>query len=328
MKPVLIALLFATLSVACSDGKSIVVVSVLTDAQPIANVAQLRVRATTGQMGEYSQEVLYPEKPRAENELLEINSTKPVTFSMTFRSMFKGTVTFQVEALDVTQTVLASGESSSEPLSEGQITYATVTVRAPCDPLSPAIVCGNGRNCALICDSQDRAKLVCVAPGLKNPGDLCNDLSDCVPGAECFQFACAGTSVKTCRQFCNTDADCGAGSVCNLDISCPASATRARVCTRACNPTGEATQGCVPGLRCFVYAGEITDCACSPASRISGVGQPCTEEDDCLPGLTCVDQAGQKTCRALCMLVSPLCPSGTTCTPLSSPVYRVYGACL
>lgn len=319
----------ATLVAACSDEKSTVVVAVYAGSAPIARVAQLRVRATNGQMSEYSQELFYPEKPRAEDALLELNSVTPVTFSMSFRTMFKGTVTFEVDALDPNKAVLGSGESSPEQLNEGQVTYSTVRVSLPCNPLQPTATCGAQQNCAYVCDSQNQAKTVCLASGLKGPGEVCSDLSDCAPGSECFGFNCLGTSIKTCRKFCATDADCGTGATCVVGITaCSTTPIDTRVCSQPCNPTGAAIDVCQPGMNCFIFAGEVTDCACRAPTRIAGIGQACTNDDDCIPGLTCVDRSGQKTCRPLCALAAPACPTGTTCTPLNSPVYKVYGACL
>lgn len=332
MKTALLLLPLATMALACSDENSTVVVSVYSSAAPIPRVAQLRVRA---QAGVYSQELLYPEKPRAEDALLELNSATakatPVTFSMSFRPMFKGTVVFNVEALDPSQVVLASGASSPEQLRTGQVTNASVMVSPACDPLQPSATCGNGLNCAFVCDPEThQSRTSCMKSGLKSPGEICGDLADCAPGAECFEFTCQGTTIKTCRKFCASDADCGTDSACNLSISCSASTTKASICSRPCDPTGNATGGCVQGLHCFVYAGEVTDCACSPSTRTGGTGQACTGDDGCLPGLTCVERGGQKTCRPLCTVASSVsvCPTGTACTALSSPVYKVYGACL
>lgn len=328
MKTGILLLSLATIAAACSDERSMVVVSVLSSGGPIARVAQLRVQATNGQSGEYHQELFYPEKPKSEDALLELNQT-PVTFSMSFRPIFKGTVTFEVEALDPAKNVLASGRSSPEQLNVGQVTYSTVKVSPACDPMQPVATCGSGQNCAFVCDSNKQAKTVCVSSHLTKPGEVCSDLADCVPGSECFEFTCLGTSIKTCRQFCTSDADCGTGATCSLSISCSASSSQARICSRPCDPTGNATGGCVPGLRCFVYSGEVTDCACSPSTRTGTVGQVCTSDDGCMPGLTCVDRGGQKSCRPLCVLTATAgCPTGTTCTALSSPVYKVYGACL
>jgi hypothetical protein len=324
------ALLFAVVAAACSDDKSVVVVSVYSNGLPVARVAQLRVEAINGQSGEYTQELYYPEKPRAEDALFEL-SDKPVTFSISFRTMFKGTVTFKVEALDPANGVVASGESSPEQLNVGQVTYSTVWVSPACDPMQPIATCGERKNCAFVCDEQKQAKTVCMAAGVKQTGDACDSLSDCAPGSECFTFTCSGISIKTCRKFCASDTDCGVGSTCSLSITCSASNREALICSRPCDPTGDASDGCTPGLSCFIYAGEVTDCACKPASRTGVTDQACTGDDGCLPGLTCVDRGGQKTCRPLCVLgktEKPVCPPGSTCTEVTSSVYKTYGACL
>jgi hypothetical protein len=324
----LAALLLAALGLSCSENKSIVVVAVYSGDVPVSGVAQLRVQAVNGQLGEYSEVLYYPEKPRAETALLELSKAQPVTFSLTFRSMFKGTVKFKIDALDGAQAILASGDSSPEQLGSGQITYANVRVVPPCDPMKPALTCGERQNCAFVCDAQKQAETVCLASGLTNPGDACGDLSDCAPGSECFEFSCAGSPVKTCRKFCSTDADCGAGAACIALTPCSGSARKANICSRPCDPTGSATNGCAAGLRCFIYAGEVTDCACSPATRTGSMGQTCASDEACQPGLTCVDFGGQKTCRPLCTIKNSVCPGGSSCTQVDSSVYKTYGVCL
>lgn len=195
-----------------------------------------------------------------------------------------------------------------------------------CDPLRPSLTCGEGQNCAFVCDPQNQPKRVCLSGGSRSPGTVCNELADCAPGSACFQYSCSGTSIKTCRRFCSNDQGCGTGATCSLSFSCSASSEEARICSQPCDPTGSADDGCAQGLYCFVYAGEVTDCACRPSSRVGANGQKCTSDDSCAPGSTCVDRGGQKTCRPICSLAAASCPSGTVCTQLTG--YRVYGACL
>ena len=66
MKTARMALLCAAMALSCSDEKSVVVIAVYGGVVPVTGVAQLRVQATTGQSGEYSQVLFYPETPRAE----------------------------------------------------------------------------------------------------------------------------------------------------------------------------------------------------------------------------------------------------------------------
>ena len=321
-----VVFLLSALAAACSDAKSFVVVSVFSSVHPIANVAQLRVTVTDGQ---YNQQLLYPETPRPATALLQLDPTMPVTFSVSLRPMFKADVTFDVEALDTAGVPLGEGTSGPQPLNVGQVTYATVYVTPPCDAMAPVEICGAGKTCALVCDQDSRPEMLCFSAGQVNPGDPCTDITDCLPGSECFEFKACSTAAqprKTCRQFCNVDSDCGAGS-CNTSVSCNTTSTSLRLCSRPCYPTGDATGGCAAGLFCFIYTGEITDCACLDQSRVGAVGVSCATDENCQPGLMCVDRGGSKSCRTICQLSNPTCPTGT-CTRLTNPNYQVFGACL
>ena len=324
----LLLILLAPLAATCSEDKSFVVVSVFSRGHAIPNVAQLRVTATAGQNQEYTQEFLYPEKPRAETALLQLDTATPITFSVSFRSTLKGEVAFDVEPLDTAQTVLGSGTSAPQPLSVGQVTYSTVYVSPTCDPMVPATSCGANETCAVMCDLKSRPQSVCFSAGTNGPGESCTALTDCVSGTECFGSQSNACSIKVCRKFCNSDTDCGTGSACNIGVSCSATSTQTHLCSRPCNPTGDATDGCAAGLLCFIYTGEITDCACRDASRVGEVGTVCKTDEDCQPGLMCVNRGGAAgACQTICQL-GTTCPSGTTCTQLTNPVYRVFGACL
>jgi len=322
-----LVLLLSALAATCSEDKSFVVVSVFSSAHPIVGVAQLRVTVNDGQ---YNQQILYPDKPRAATALLQLNDATPVTFSVSLRTMFKADVTLDVEPLDMEQASLGRGTGGPFPLRVGQVTYATVYVSPACDPMTPATVCGADKTCALVCDQNSRPEMLCFPAGQMNPGDPCTDITDCLPGSECFEFKPCSTAAqprKTCRQFCNIGSDCIVGS-CNTSVSCNTTSTSLHLCSRPCDPTGDATVGCAPGLLCFIYTGEVTDCACGDANRVGAVGASCATDENCQPGLMCVDRGGTKSCQTICQLSTPKCPTGTTCTRLTNPDYQVFGACL
>jgi hypothetical protein len=145
--------------------------------------------------------------------------------------------------------------------------------------------------------------------------------------------------VMTCLRFCDhNDAACGeTNAFCNVPIRCGTTSPDFAACSRPCDPTGSATKGCATGLSCFVYAGETTDCACA---GLGDLGASCTQNSGCngepacagcRTGLSCVVLTGSATsagtCRSVCSLASPACPTGTTCHAFDSSARRLYGFC-
>jgi hypothetical protein len=334
---------------ACSDD-SYAVISVLTYAGTIDAVAQFRVNVGNGSAVDT---LVYPPQP---SESLHLDTSHPVTFSVEFSTSRTGEAAFEVEALAKDGTVLGYGKTATT-LAKGNVVNATVLVvkgalrperetdagvtsdagtsSLSCDPYAPALACGANRTCGLLCSASQPAVGMCYAAGTKKPGDTCTSNNDCDPGAQCFTFTAVGCSVMTCLRFCNLDdASCGEqGAYCNLPIKCGTTA-QFEACSRPCDPTGAATTGCAPGLACFVYATETTDCACA---GLGTAGATCTQNSGCngeagclgcQAGLSCVVPTGSTSgvCRPICTLSAPVCPSGT-CHAFDQSTRRMFGFC-
>jgi hypothetical protein len=338
---------------ACKED-SYAVVSVLTLSGSVAGVAQFRVYVHNGS----DEDTLY--YPKQPTESLVLDTTHPVTFSVEFGTSRGGEATFGVEALDANGTTLGYGESDSV-IAKGKVFRVTVFIEIgavrpqvgidagttidggssslACDPYQPALACGTGQTCGLLCNPGEPAIGMCYSAGPGQPGSVCDKNDDCLPGSQCFAFEAVGCSVKTCLRFCNhDDAACGEqGAFCNLPFSC-GSTHEFFACSRPCDPTGSGTTGCAQGLACFVYGQETTDCACP---GLGGLGTICTQSQGCdgeagcmgcQAGLSCVvpanaDAGSTGTCRPICSLAAPACPTGTTCNPFTGSTRNLYGFC-
>jgi hypothetical protein len=352
LRPLLLLTSVLPLSSACSDD-SYAVVSVLTYSNSATGVAQFRVYVGNGSDGDT---LHYPKGP---TESLTIDTSHPITFSVEFSSSRGGIATFEVEPLSsIDGTVLGYGKSSVE-IVKGKVTNVTVvvvlgTVRPAhgldagagsdggtlaCDPYNPAAACGADQTCGLLCDDNQPAVGMCYLTGPGKPGDICTTNNDCVPGSQCFSFTAVGCSVMTCLRFCNNnDALCGEqGAYCNVPIQCGITPSFL-ACSRPCDPTGTATTACATGLACFVYTGDTTDCACA---GLGDIGATCTQNSGCngesgcsgcRAGLSCVVPTSSTggttgTCRPICSLATPICPTGTTCHAFDSSTRKLYGFC-
>jgi hypothetical protein len=356
LRPALVCLL--PILGACADD-SFAVISVLASPDPIDGVAQFRVNVGN----DSKQDTLYyPNQPTA---WLRLDNTNPVTFSVEFSSSRAGEASFEVEALDTSATSLGYGKSSGS-IAKSKVVNVTVSVvkgavrpqheldagpsgdsgisLLSCDPYAPALACGANRTCGLVCDPvqppTQPAVGMCYASGVDNPGSTCTNNNDCVPGSQCFTFP--GCSVKTCLQFCDhNDAACGdQSSYCNIPIECGTTPSFA-ACSRPCDPTGSAIAGCAPGLACFVYRDETTDCACA---GLGTTGTACTQNSGCVGDISCAGcQAGSScvvptgasadggaaggVCRPICNLGAPTCAAGMTCHAFDKSTRRLFGFC-
>jgi hypothetical protein len=335
-----------TLVPACKD-ESYAVVSVVTYSDTVSAVAQFRVHVGNGP----DLDTLY--YPRQPSESLTLDTSHPITFSVEFPDSRGGQADFEVEALDgsgatlgygKTDAVIAKGKVFKVPVAivvgamrpeRGQDGGANTDAGAlACDPYVPSAACGSGQTCGLLCAENKPAVGMCYAAGFGKPGDLCAKNDECAPGSQCFAFTAVGCQVMTCLRFCNhEDAACGEqGAFCNVPIQCGSTPPFA-ACSRPCDPTGTGTLGCAAGLSCFVYANETTDCACA---GLGGLGAPCNQSQGCngeancygcAAGLSCVlpTNATMGTCRPICRVAAPTCPTGTTCQAFADPVRQLLG---
>ena len=219
-----VALSLALASLIASAGckeDSYALVSVLTRSGTLSGVAQFRVYVDNGP----DSSTLY--YPRQLTESLVLDTTDPVTFSVQFSTSRGGPTTFGVEPLDVASTVLGYGEAKAA-IEKEKVFKVTVLVEpgavrpvqgmdGGCDPYQPAITCGAGHTCGLLCSDGQPAVGMCYVAGPALPGQTCASNNDCSPGSQCFTFSASGCPVMTCLRFCQGDAACGeAGAYCNL----------------------------------------------------------------------------------------------------------------
>jgi hypothetical protein len=347
----LVLSLLPALAGGCSSDKSFALVSVLSNGGPFNDVAGLLVEARNGV---FVDSLAY--RPKTTTGVVRFDETQALTFSVGFRSSsHMGTLEVAVTPINLAGAKIGYGLGTAQIVAD-KVTNVTVRVtrgalppvRAdggaeagapgdggapadagpPCDPVSPTAC--NGGTCYLACRKNEPPVGMCTMAGAKNPGELCAGNEDCVPGAQCFHFSCgAGApTVDTCLRFCKDDGMCGAGK-CATPIPCDEQPTSFKACSQACNPVGEAQQGCAAGLKCFVFQGEVPDCDCAGTRHVTPAGVACSSSEECLPGLLCVSMAGSKSCRPVCRLDAPsTCAAGQTCTKLIDPDYTTFGACL
>jgi hypothetical protein len=339
-------------SAGCRED-SYALVSVVSYTGRLDGVARLRVHVTSA-AGQKS--LSYA---GGNDHALTLDSEHPVTFSVEFGASYQGSTQIEVEPVDASEATLGYGQASVR-IDRGEIAGVRILVVPDavrpargssagevdggasgllCAPALPTEACGPDRTCGVLCAQGQPTLGMCYAAGAGSPGTACSSNRDCQPGSQCFAFSAPGCSVRTCLRFCNhDDAQCAEqGSYCNIPVPCDVSAQVA-ACSRPCDPTGAASAGCASGLACFVYAGETTDCACP---GLGDIGSPCTQNSGCADtpgcagcrsGLSCIVPAASPsgtagTCRPVCTLAAPACPSGTTCRAFEGSTKLLFGFC-
>ena len=367
--PLAFSLGLALSATGCSSPQSFIVLVVESAAPtPIAHVATLSVVVSKGTTE--MKTLTFPAPDPAGLTLPSVvDAGAPVglgTLSVGFSGGESGDVTFAVQALDAQGCDLGDGTgivtlkigASNEGIVElGPGMGCTTDGGSPgtggadggsafggCDLVHPQCAVA-GQTCQVDCTDKVNS---CLTGGTVTAGGVCQNAADCVPGAQCFNFANLGCAIKICLPFCDGAGDCtafasggaGPGSFCRDPVSCPNATTAAHTCTFSCDPTAAATAsrgGCPSGLACLITGTlDQVDCACPETTRTGTEGQTCTSAANCAPGQQCNTQSGAQTCRPICRCdaangsctsTANDCPTaGTHCTPVSTET--IYGICM
>ena len=212
--------------------------------------------------------------------------------------------------------------SAAADLATGAVDLATGAVdqSLPGDLATPdlakvtncVIVPQSGCPAGLKCTTRDAKTTQCDPPGPDGRGQICtttNDVDSCVTSTACID---EGMGKSQCRQFCRSDADCGARSYCMFNLD---QAGNFKVCSQPCNAIYPGNAGCATGLGCCDGSPSCADgfiCEnmdCVPCGQAAG--QPCCgegSEDQCREGLLCNGQA----CEA-CGDIGLQCCANDTC---------------
>jgi hypothetical protein len=206
-----------------------------------------------------------------------------------------------------------------------------------CDP-----VCQAGCPCRQRCVVNENtfASFQCEASEpdpstfLRVQDDCTGNRSDsCSPGSQCIAD---NVCPWLCYRLCRNDQDCPKGSLCSSNTLYDVNdqpVSGVFLCTppaETCNPTGAASCATLrENFNCVFQAGQTgvssdaTMCDCK-SLHTQALGASCKlQQDDCLPGLVCVD----KFCRQICEQqgTGAPCPNGGRCTPVFGSTK--YGAC-
>ncbi|MFW5875100.1 MAG: hypothetical protein ACOCXM_00045 [Myxococcota bacterium] len=173
----------------------------------------------------------------------------------------------------------------------------------PCDPIA-LTGCTDVETCVLA--ATEPACLAQAGPGPQ--GEACTSTTDCAEGLACFATR-SGTGA--CRRLC-----CGDAATCEVDERCgagvlvdgsPVSWGRCAPSQEECAPL-DPLETCDPGEACYVVTAG-GDTGCRPPGA-GDAGDPCREQNDCLPGFACRGLS-DATCKRICDTTeeSP-CPTG------------------
>jgi hypothetical protein len=342
----LAALIALAATAGCSSDRSYVHVTVRLASGELTDIAQLIVLLNNADSN--CDILYYPKVPvtRAPDGPFHLAPGAPLDFSVSFASSFEGALRLGVDAKNSAGNSVGYGEATKS-IDPGHVLEMDVTL-VP-NALAPPVVngclghegptcqtteaesCGTGQSCHVTCND-DKGVSMCTAAGTRKAGESCQQaIGECEPGTQCFEYSCGATRPGVCLKFCKNDGECGGGTC--TSVACKGTATGFGTCSLPCDPRTTAGDSCPAGLACFIFTGEIARCDCDSAQRSGGDGASCVDARDCMRGLLCVStsmsmSSGAKTCRPICRLDTPAdCKTGT-CTKLTNPDYKTWGACL
>jgi hypothetical protein len=326
----------------CSSDRSYVHVTVRIASGELTDIAQLIVLLNNADTN--CDILYYPKTPatRAPDGPFHLAPGQPLDFSVSFASSFQGSLRLGVDAKNSAGNSVGYGEATklvdpghvlemdvplvlnalAPPVVKGCLGHEGPT----CQP-TEAGSCGSGQSCHVTCNDNQGTSM-CTAAGTRKAGESCHQaIGECEAGTQCFEYSCGTTRPGVCLKFCKGDQECGGGTCTRVD--CKGTATEFGTCSLPCDPRTAAGDSCPSGLACFIFTGEIARCDCDSAQRIGGDGATCGDARDCMRGYLCVASiTGAKTCHPICRLdQSGDCKTGT-CTKLTSPDYKTWGACL
>jgi len=179
---------------------------------------------------------------------------------------------------------------------------------------------GTAQGCYLAGD-ETMAETVCAASGVLSEGATCSGLSDCAEGLGCQD--------GVCRNFCcmETDTDCPIGYRC-VPYRDPAT-TDGVLAVGICDPPVSCVvlpnSGCPDGRACQPGMDGTLSCV---GAGTAAVGESCGGSVGCVPGTGCYGMSADDLhCIAYCLLATPDCATGTTCTAQAAVVGGGYGLC-
>ena len=171
---------------------------------------------------------------------------------------------------------------------------------AACDPTGSA-----REGCvAGVCVLQDDAPFCAPMPGRGMEGASCESTEQCGAGLACFLKRTGGV----CGRIC-----CRAAPACGEEERCGGPGQlvdRTEVAYGECLPIRACDvldpEGCELGEACYITS-SMGDTGCREAGD-AGVGEMCTEPQDCARGLTC-SGFFEMTCARICSLERDECPA-------------------